>query len=194
LDKIDERHRLHETTERFLSEERTSIHGYLQTLKSAEFCTEVRLCAVNIDGQCQSCVQRFQSRKDAAMNAIDRLLASQANIFPNQQFLSEILNEVRTSINEFDLEETCSAMGLCGDNAIENINNYEAVFVEEISNGICSMLSPLDTLCQQIIQGHSTNIQTINLNSNDLYESFNRCEMDENEKRNQTETTGKYMK
>ena len=163
---------------------------YLESVDPTQFC----MCSVSPVPQCDDCVQRFQSRKEAALEAIDRLSVSQMNIFPNQQFLPELLNEMRSAINAFDLPEACTAMGLCGESTTQDIDNYEAAFVEETSQGFCSMLGPLSTLCQQVIQGHSVDIQGINLNANDLDETFATCDMGaDGEKVDEPVVTGQHF-
>lgn len=70
-------------------------------------------------------------------------------------------------------------MGFCEQNAAHNIDDYEHAFVEEITKQVCSTLGPFETLCQQVVQGDSKQVQTINLNNINIDDFFATCEAEE---------------
>jgi hypothetical protein len=163
----------------------------LDSLTADKFCSAAHLCSSSSsvilvsakDGEeCATCVQRLQPRKDAATQVIDRLsayftdLCKKTETVQCQEFVSEVMTEARSFINDFHVQDTCKAMGFCGPNATYDVDNYEHAFVEEIGKEVCSMLGPFDELCQQVVQGNSKQVQTVSLNATSIHEFFTRCE------------------
>ena len=179
--------------EEFFNKRLDRINAYLQSLKVDEFCSAVHVCSsslsiaplsVNDNGKCATCIQRIQPRKNAALQAVNRLLVhftdlcTKADIPHCQEFVSEVIDEARMFVNEFDIEETCLAMGFCEQNAAHDIDDYEHAFVDEIGKQMCSTLGPFEALCQKVVQGDSKQVQTISLNATNIDDLFLQCEED----------------
>jgi hypothetical protein len=175
----------------FFTKRLDTINVYLQSLKPDSFCSTVHLCAsssltvlspVNDGGECVTCVQRLQPRKDAATQAVNRLsvyfteLCAKSSIPQCQQMVAEVATAARLFIDEFDVQETCLAMGFCGQNAAHDIDDYEHAFVEEIGNQVCSTMGPFATLCQLVVQGDSKQVQIVSLNATNIDDFFRDCE------------------
>jgi hypothetical protein len=183
------------------------INVYLHLLKPDEFCSAIRLCSSsssavifpnNGGGECTTCIQHLQPRKDAAIQAINRLSVyftercADWGIPQCQQFVSEVLTEFSSFINEFDVQGTCQTMGFCGQNAAHDIDDYEHAFVDEIGKNVCSTLGPFETLCQQVVQGNSNQVQTISLSATSIDDFFQDCDEKTDEENTVAATTGKY--
>jgi hypothetical protein len=191
LDSTCEQYPVKEKFEQTFNKQLNTIKSYLHSLKHDELCSAVHHCpllsspvlvSINGHGECAICIQRLQPRKDAAIQAVNRLsdyftdLCSKLDMPQCQQFVSEMVTESRSFINEFDVQGTCLAMGFCEQNAAHDIDEYEHAFVEEIGKEVCSMLGPFEALCQQVIQGNSKQAQTVSLNVTNFLDPFLRCE------------------
>lgn len=167
------------------------INAYLNQLKPDAFCSAIHICSLsssvvlsfsNSGEDCAICTQHLQPRKDAAIQAVKRLSdyftdrCAEWDMPDCQQFFSEVLVEVSSYINEFDVKSTCLTMGFCGQNAAHDIGDYENAFVDEISKNVCSTLGPFETLCQQVVQGNSKQVQTVSINAIDINDFFQPCD------------------
>ena len=92
------------------------------------------------------------------------------------QLVSEMINEAVTFINEFQLEEACLAMGLCGESAADNLDKYERAFVEETKSEICSTMGPMQAICEQVVRGDITEMPAFNFNVTSANDLFLQCE------------------
>ena len=105
-----------ETCAEFFNNRIDSIKTYLDSIKPDEFCSTIHLCSASSsiirnedNNQCAPCVQRFQSRKDAALQAVNHFSAhlsiqcATMDIADCSQLVSEMINEAVTFINEFQL-------------------------------------------------------------------------------------------
>ena len=71
----------------------------------------------------------------------------------------ELFNEARTFVDEFQNEEACLAMGLCGDDAGDDLDTYERAFVEKTNQEMCSTMGPLEAICQAVVRGDIQQVQ-----------------------------------
>ncbi|CAF1264556.1 unnamed protein product [Adineta steineri] len=187
LENICKQCRGKEKCEEYFNELIDTFKTYLNSLIPNQVCTAMHQCfssppiiliPANVTGDCTVCVKFLQPRKDAALQAIDRLstyftdLYIKLNMPQYQQLVSEITTEARLFINEFNVQDTCMIMGLCEPNAIQNVNDYEQAFVQEIGKKLCSTLGPFDALCQQIVEGNVKQVQMISINATSIGEFF----------------------
>jgi len=176
-------------------------------LKPDGFCSAARLCSFsssavifpnNGGGECTTCIPHRQPRKDAAIQAINRLSVyftdrcAEWRIPECQQFFSEVLTEVSSFINEFDVQDTCLTMGFCGQNAAHDVDDYEHAFVDDIGKNVCPTLGPFETLCQQVVQGNSNEVQTVSLTATDVENFFLNCDEKTDEENAVAAPAGEY--
>ncbi len=73
-------------------------------------------------------------------------------------------------------------MGFCEQNAVHDIDNYERAFVEEIGKQVCPTLGQFETLCQQVVQGDSKQVQAISPDDISIDDFLQPCEEKADEK------------
>jgi hypothetical protein len=86
-----------------------------------------------------------------------------------QIVVRQIHDSIQQSIKDFDPKQTCTAIGFCSTNGIENetdFDKYEKQLEDDIEKNICSTLGPFETLCKLIVHGNTEEIQTLKLNYN----------------------------
>ncbi|CAF3355329.1 unnamed protein product [Rotaria socialis] len=150
-----------------------NLKSYVDGINPEQFCQNIHLCSVSSVGKCSTCVERLQLRKDAISQASDRLtghfrdLCQQNADKQCQLYVQQVHDLVQLSLEEFDLTETCTAMGFCTTENSEKdlgFDQYEKNVENEIVKNICSTLGPFETLCKSIIHGDTKQIQELKIN------------------------------
>ncbi|CAF1425323.1 unnamed protein product [Adineta ricciae] len=158
------------------------VKNYLHTLKADKICAVKHHCTMNVNDKCAACVQRFQPRKDTAKKLVDHFasylptLCTKAAASQCLQFVSEVTAELRSFIDDFDVQNACLAMGFCDGNTAQDLDTYERAYVEVMKNDVCSMLEPYEKLCEKVIQGDNLDTEEISFIAKSMEEFSLRCE------------------
>ncbi|UJR22649.1 hypothetical protein I4U23_025689 [Adineta vaga] len=152
----------------------SDINSIITRFNAKQICQTTHLCStVLVTDTCSSCINRLQLRKDAALQAIDRLAGYFNDLCQHyaqkecQAYVKEVHDFIQKSIEKFDPKETCTTIGFCGsnDNAEEmKFDEYELSIENDIEQNICSKLGPFETLCKSVVQGDTEQIQTLKMN------------------------------
>jgi len=165
----------------FYNKQFDNIKSYLNNIDPNQFCQTIHLCStssvivIQTDDKCSTCIERLESRKQGALQAVTRVAAYFDDIcqrFANKQcqvFIKQIQDSFEESIQSFDPKQTCTSIGFCSttknDNQID-FDTYEKFLENEIDKNICLTLGPFQSLCKHVIQGNRKQIQTVKINYN----------------------------
>lgn len=183
-----------------LNKQFNSLVSYIDAIKPEQVCQQIHLCSVASLDQCSTCIERLQLRNDAFLQAINRLTEHFKDWCQRradekcQIYVQQMHDIVQISLEEFDLKETCNAMGFCTKDNSEmkfDVKEYEKQVEEEIDKEVCSLLGPFGTLCKSIIHGDMKQIQEMKINYN--FKDFKKVEQQLTEYLSETQDFGEQI-
>ena len=150
------------------------LKASIDQIDAQQFCQNIHLCSIQSNEPCGTCVERLDGRKDAFVQAIDRLAGyfndlcqKHADDKSCQTYVQEMKKFIQRSISYFDSNEACTSMGFCGADSTTttmDIDQYLQSVEDDIQENICSTLGPFEALCQAVVQGDTEQIQTLEMN------------------------------